>query len=201
MPSKTVQPVWDQRPDDLPAFAQWLTKAVGCRLLVRANLSNERGLPKCGSYQDFFSKWGIRQLEIPFTDGTPPPHSAVKELLSAVLDTLFEEDERHERREQPDFGNRCVVIHCRAGLGRSMVLIGALTVAFTPGLPASSYFGWARMVRPGSIQTPVQERFLRSLDEEESTGCSCFGSAPVKREKRSQSMNNTVREMATPGDG
>jgi len=169
---------------------------------VRANLNNERGLPKCGSYRDFFSKWGIRQLEIPFTDGTPPPNSIVKELLSAVLDTLIDEDaEQHARGKHPDLGNRCVVIHCRAGMGRSMVLIGALTVAFTPGLPASSYFGWARMVRPGSIQTPVQERFLRSLDEEESTGCSCFGSAPVKREKRSQSMNNTVREMATPGDG
>lgn len=33
------------------------------------------------------------------------------------------------------------------------------------GLTAGAFFGWARMVRPACLQTPAQERFLRSLDE------------------------------------
>lgn len=33
------------------------------------------------------------------------------------------------------------------------------------GLTAGAFFGWARLVRPACLQTPPQERFLRSLDE------------------------------------
>ena len=36
------------------------------------------------------------------------------------------------------------------------------------GLTAGAFFGWARLVRPACLQTPPQERFLRSLDEERS---------------------------------
>jgi len=151
-----------ERPADLPTFARWLTNTLECRLIVRANHSNEKGLPG-GSYGDFFDRWGVKQLDVPFADGTAPPNELVQKVVKHVKDVLLilQMGARGQTADSP-----CsVVLHCKSGLGRSMLLIGAVAVAFTPGLRASTYFGWARLVRPGSIQTAEQERFLRAMDE------------------------------------
>eukprot|EP00418_Pyrodinium_bahamense_P043415 CAMPEP_0179204072 /NCGR_PEP_ID=MMETSP0796-20121207/101730_1 /TAXON_ID=73915 /ORGANISM="Pyrodinium bahamense, Strain pbaha01" /LENGTH=484 /DNA_ID=CAMNT_0020908949 /DNA_START=36 /DNA_END=1492 /DNA_ORIENTATION=- len=162
-----VEDEFMQRPQDLQAFARWLKgKACCCQLLVRANKSDERGLPG-GSYGDFFEHWGVPQLEAPFPDGTAPPNKVVVEevlhRVTAVVDGL-------QANAEPAAAS--VVVHCKSGLGRSMSLVGAIAVSFTPGLRGAAYFGWARLVRPGAIQSLVQERFLRALDEK-SAGCSC----------------------------
>jgi len=155
-----------QRPKDLPAYAAWLEGTACCRLLVRANKSNERGLPG-GSYGDFFQLCGVPQLEVPFPDGTAPPNKVVEEVLHEVTEVL----DRMQASAGPAAAS--VVVHCKSGLGRSMSLIGALAVSFTPGLSGAAYFGWARLVRPGAIQSAVQERFLRALDEK-GAGCGCL---------------------------
>lgn len=51
-----------------------------------------------------------------------------------------------------------VVVHCRAGLGRSGAVAARLLVEL--GVPASEAISQVRRVRPGSIQTPDQERHV-----------------------------------------
>lgn len=149
----------EERVSDLPSYASWLKEALHCQLIVRANESDEEGLPG-GSYDDFFTRWDIPQLDVPFTDGTPPPNGVVETAVERVAVVL-------ENLQWNVAGADCsVVVHCKSGLGRSMSLIGALAVTLSPDLNASAYFGWARLVRPGAIQTAQQERFLRALDEE-----------------------------------
>ncbi|CAE7312032.1 CDC14 [Symbiodinium natans] len=165
-----------QRPADLPAFANFLKDELGCSLLVRGNHGNERGLPAGGSYQDFFQRWGVKQLDVPFADGTAPPSRLVSDLIAAV-ETLLKDISTKEEEKQVKkhhSGHYSVVVHCKSGLGRSMSLLAALAVALCPGLTAGAFFGWARLVRPACLQTPPQERFLRSLDEERDAVCSCL---------------------------
>lgn len=175
------------RPKDLPSFANWLTQQIACKLLVRANYSDERGLPAQGSYADFFQRWGIKQLELPFLDGTAPSFEMAMALVSAVQDLV-----QDLILADSDNNNHSAVVHCKSGLGRSMTLLGVLAVAFTPGLSGAAYFGWSRLVRPGSIQVAQQERFLRALDEEPKASClsSCFR---TKRLSWSNSLKESVR--------
>jgi len=163
-----------KRPADLPAFASFLQER-GCSLLVRGNYSNERGLPAGGSYGDFFDRRGVPQLDLPFEDGTAPPSKLVSNLIAAVEALLkdISSDEAKSQHKKHESGHYSVVVHCKSGLGRSMSLLAALAVAFCPGLTAGAFFGWARLVRPACLQTPPQERFLRSLDEKDDL-CSCL---------------------------
>eukprot|EP00930_Biecheleria_cincta_P030281 TRINITY_DN20978_c0_g1_i2.p1 TRINITY_DN20978_c0_g1~~TRINITY_DN20978_c0_g1_i2.p1 ORF type:complete len:570 (-),score=89.34 TRINITY_DN20978_c0_g1_i2:291-2000(-) len=174
------------RPEDLPSFARWLKQQLACKLLVRANFSTERGLPAQGSYSDFFHRWGIRQLELAIPDGTAPPFSTALALVNEVQDLV-----RDLTLVDSETSSYSIVVHCKSGLGRSMTMLGVLAVAFTPGLSSSAFFGWSRLVRPGSIQTHEQERFLRALDEEPKESCfsSCFR---TKRISRGDSLKQTV---------
>lgn len=187
IPTKTHCSQEVSRPQDLPSFANWLKQQIACKLLVRANFSDERGLPAQGSYADFFERWGIKQLELPFPDGTAPPFdmamAVVSEVQDLVQDLILTDSHKN---------HYSVVVHCKSGLGRSMTLLGVLAVAFTPGLSSAAYFGWSRLVRPGSIQAAEQERFLRALDEEPKASCfsSCFR---TKRLSRSDSLKDVVR--------
>jgi len=69
--------------------------------------------------------------------------------------------------------NYAVVVQCKSGLGRSLSLLCMLAIALLPDIRAFHTFGWARLARPGAIQTAAQEQFVRSLDEKEKTGTSC----------------------------
>jgi len=154
------------RPVHLEDFAKWLKNDLGCVMLVRANFEDEPNLPG-GSYGDFFHERGIRQVDLQFTDGTAPPQEVAQSLLVEVgllLDSLKE-----KTIQKPC--NYAVVVHCKSGLGRSMSLLCMLAVALFPDIQAADTFGWARIARPGAIQTAVQERFVRSLDEEAATTC------------------------------
>eukprot|EP00913_Durusdinium_trenchii_P013535 g12706.t1 len=165
LPTKVHTVTKDQllkRPANLPIFASFLKQKVRCTLLARANFPTERGMPDTGSYDSFFERWGINQLDVPFADGTAPPKKLVSQLISS--DT--------GERCKPECDVVSVVVHCKSGLGRSMALLAALAIAFCPGLTAGAFFGWARLVRPACLQTPMQERFLRSLDE--TPDCNCF---------------------------
>jgi len=55
-----------------------------------------------------------------------------------------------------------------------------LAVAMLPDIRATDAFGWARLARPGAIQTAAQERFVRSLDEEDKAGTSCCWQPEIK---------------------
>ena len=62
----------------------------------------------------------------------------------------------------------------RGVLNNIHVRFVSLTARVCAGLTAGAFFGWARLVRPACLQTPPQERFLRSLDEERSLAKQCW---------------------------
>ena len=199
-----------KRPANLPTFAQFLKQKACCSLLARANYSDERGLPEGGSYGRFFERWGIQQLDVPFPDGSAPPPRLVSELIASVeqlLQNIALPKDTTTRPESLEWqsGSCSVVVHCKSGLGRSMSLLAALAVAFCPGLTAGAFFGWARLVRPACLQTPPQERFLRSLDEFGDCAClfACFGKkksavhspTSVREGSRSSSMRSSASKL------
>jgi len=164
------------RPQALKDFANWLKNDLGCVMVVRANFDDEPNLPPEGSYGNFFHHQGIQQVDIPFPDGTAPPQSVVQTLLvevSLLLDRL-----KGKSIRKPC--NYAVLVHCKSGFGRSMSLLCMLAVALFPDIEATDIFGWARLARPGAIQTTAQERFVRSLDEEERPAVSCCWKGNIK---------------------
>lgn len=80
-----------ERPQDLHAFARWCQDDIGCRVVVRANFKKERGLPEGGSYGDIFTRWGMRQIDVPIPDGTPPAFGKCVNLAEEVTTCLLED--------------------------------------------------------------------------------------------------------------
>lgn len=56
-----------------------------------------------------------------------------------------------------------LVIHCAAGYGRTGMMAASLLVAM--GVDSDEAIARVRAARPGSIETPEQEAFVRQLDE------------------------------------
>jgi len=145
----------------LPQFACWLKK-IQCRLLVRLNDQNEPNLPPCGSYGDYFEQWGITCLSLAFPDGTCPSTAIVEEFLAAV--------EGVKNDLYADGTSGSIVVHCSEGLGRTMTLLGACSSVFDL-MDSGAWVGWARMCRPGSIQTYSQEDYFQSLKQRNGWFC------------------------------
>ena len=58
---------------------------------------------------------------------------------------------------------RALLVHCRAGLGRTGTALAACLVA--RGLDWASALGEVRLLRPGSVETRAQEEALRNFQE------------------------------------
>ena len=56
-------------------------------------------------------------------------------------------------------GGRDVLVHCRGGLGRAGMIAARLLVEL--GMEPAEAIARVRAVRPGAIETPEQERFVR----------------------------------------
>eukprot|EP00931_Biecheleriopsis_adriatica_P008380 TRINITY_DN10957_c0_g2_i10.p1 TRINITY_DN10957_c0_g2~~TRINITY_DN10957_c0_g2_i10.p1 ORF type:complete len:580 (+),score=86.83 TRINITY_DN10957_c0_g2_i10:236-1741(+) len=122
------------------------------RAVVRLNYEFES--PRQNGYELVFLQEGIGVTELPFNDGDIPSKSLVKTFLKMCRKT-------HMPGGQP------LAVHCMGGLGRTGVLIGTYAVSHHR-MTGSAFHGWVRMCRPGSVQTPRQERFLRNLKPETS---------------------------------
>ncbi|CAE8605614.1 unnamed protein product, partial [Polarella glacialis] len=120
-------------------------------------------LPGCGSYGDYFgSCWKLNQSDLQFEDGTVPSPDVLDKFASIVASCEAESVSAQEDSTCHEAKRVAVVVHCTAGLGRTMTLLGAWVVE-TYGISGGAWLGWARMSRPGSVNTEVQERFLKSI--------------------------------------
>mmetsp|Transcript_59751 Transcript_59751/g.156695 ORF Transcript_59751/g.156695 Transcript_59751/m.156695 type:complete len:208 (-) Transcript_59751:91-714(-) len=138
-----------QKPLDFTSFL--LEAEIG--FIVRTNFDKEPGMPKTGSYQAAeFMQFGLGHADIPVvdTEGGLPRRTDVAKLLQVCPGLGL----------QKEGGG--VVVHCKGGFGRSVVLACCLAIDRFD-LPGAALLGWARVVRPGAINTPEQELFLQSF--------------------------------------
>jgi hypothetical protein len=93
---------------------------------------------------------GLESLWLPVSDRSEPPSLEDAAALSRrILDRLDE--------------GATVVVHCRAGLGRSGTIAACCLVA--AGRTASMALRLVRSARPGAVETPGQARFVERLAE------------------------------------
>lgn len=91
---------------------------------------------------------GMRSQQFPIQDfGTPTSMDGLLELVESIL-----EDVAH---------GQTVVIHCKAGLGRTGLVTAACLVAL--GYAPEDAFAAVRQSRPGSIETPEQEAYAEAF--------------------------------------
>jgi hypothetical protein len=128
-------------------------KACGVSAIIRANFDEEPGMPMKSYNAQMWKERQVGHKDIQFEDyggGLPLP-SSVASLLETT-DNMCKESA----------GAIAILIHCKGGFGRSVVLCCLLAI-FKYDLPGSSLLGWSRIARPGAITNPKQEEFLMSM--------------------------------------
>jgi protein-tyrosine phosphatase len=93
---------------------------------------------------------GLHWHGLPITDGAAPDERFLEpwRALSAVI------------TEEIEAGGK-VVVHCKGGLGRAGTVACLLLMDSGAALDADDAMAKVRSVRPGAIETNVQEAFLR----------------------------------------
>ncbi|MEQ9333458.1 dual specificity protein phosphatase family protein [Thalassobaculum sp.] len=131
--------------EDPAAIAAWGTSTV--LGLTTAQEAERHGW---SDLADRLAAVGITWLNAPIEDFMVPDAAferawpALRDRLIAVLD-----------------GGGRILVHCRGGRGRSGTVVAALLVA--GGLPADEAVRAVRKARPGAIETPDQEAWIRQL--------------------------------------
>lgn len=115
-----------------------LFKEAGIGLVIRLNSTK--------SYdRRIFIENGIKHLDLYFKDGSCPSADIVAKFLYAV-----------EMEPGP------VAVHCMAGLGRTVSLIGVYAMKHYQ-FRGRAFIGWSRLCRPGSVLGP-QQQFLVDME-------------------------------------
>mmetsp|Transcript_90874 Transcript_90874/g.143563 ORF Transcript_90874/g.143563 Transcript_90874/m.143563 type:complete len:539 (+) Transcript_90874:65-1681(+) len=132
------------------SFANF-AQECGVTFVIRTNFSNEHGMPS-PSYDE--KKWidlGIKHADLRYADknGGLPDSAAVVGLMRA---------DRSIKNQGPG----AMLIHCKGGFGRSVVLACCLVI-YRHDVPGSALLGWVRIARPGAVTNILQEKFLMSL--------------------------------------
>ncbi|WVQ72246.1 hypothetical protein IAR50_001795 [Cryptococcus sp. DSM 104548] len=90
-----------------------------------------------------FKELGMTHVEMYFDDGTNPPDDIVREFIRLAEETIEQKGKK-------------VAVHCKAGLGRTGVLIGAYLI-YKYQFTAQEAIGFMRIVRPGMVVGPQQQ--------------------------------------------
>jgi len=137
-------------PAQMNSFSDFL-QDCNVKLMVRCNFGHEQGMPAFGYSADKFKQYGINHKDIQFLDkgGGLPERCHVAEMLKEGT-SFFEADAG------------AVLVHCKGGFGRSVVLACCLAI-HAYDIPGRALLGWVRIARPGAITTVQQEEFLISL--------------------------------------
>lgn len=97
-----------------------------------------------------FQQAGIDHVDMYFDDGSNPTPEILRDFIDRA-DKVVEQ-------------GGVVAVHCKAGLGRTGVLIGAYLV-WKYGFKASEAIGWMRVQRPGCVVGPQQQFLYEQSDE------------------------------------
>lgn len=88
-----------------------------------------------------FEREGIQHVDMYFDDGSNPSEEIVREFIEKANEVISR--------------GGAIAVHCKAGLGRTGVLIGAY-LAYKHGFTASESIGFMRIMRPGCVVGPQQ---------------------------------------------
>lgn len=146
--STTTEEVTAMGGEDFVSFFKRVD--VGC--VVRLNFAKEVETELC--YQKAFLAGGLCLKAFEFEDGRAPPKD--------VMENFVQECGRWQEQRREAGLPSCIAVHCKAGLGRTGVMIGVYAHA-RHAISGTAFHGWARMCRPGAVQTPIQEKCLRNL--------------------------------------
>mmetsp|Transcript_69562 Transcript_69562/g.182359 ORF Transcript_69562/g.182359 Transcript_69562/m.182359 type:complete len:664 (-) Transcript_69562:224-2215(-) len=125
---------------------------VGIGQLVRLNF-----LKECREQRFYDAAFDDQILQIKpceFPDGTAPKRD--------IVTSFIENCEQHQAVAVKEGGRPMIAVHCKGGLGRTGSAIAAYAVQ-RYGISGEAFHGFARLMRPGVIQTPEQEKFVRTL--------------------------------------
>jgi len=140
-------------PSDFATFFQ----QSGIQRINRANFDWEPGMKERSYSSKLFSPHGISTLNLRIKDtngGLPTPQD-VQTLLDANQDFML-------TNQGSSSSNAAILIHCKGGFGRSVVLATCLVVERLD-VPGLAVIGWFRIMRPGAMTNSKQEVFLRKL--------------------------------------
>ncbi|CAJ1377355.1 unnamed protein product [Effrenium voratum] len=126
-----------------------------------ARLNYDAECPEQRGYEKAFAANGIKIKKVPFQDGNIPNKAVVKEFLKSCQVAV--------KRK------RTIALHCQGGMGRTGVMAGAHAAAHHQ-VDGKAFHGWTRICRPGTVQTVVQEEFLREMEPEPITKSSSLRS-------------------------
>jgi len=154
--NQTVATGWP-KPLDLVTFCK-RHEILG---VVRTNCSEEGGLRELGgSYKaEELRTFGLQHFNVFVKDthGGVPSRAAVMQFLRSLRGLGIGQTPEEMRQSAG-----AVLIHCKSGFGRSVVLACCLVI-YLHDADGRGLLGWSRLVRPGAITTREQEEFLRGL--------------------------------------
>ncbi len=128
--------------DDLEVVIAW-----GARALVSLIERHEFVLLDVPGFPDRVRAFGIPWFHLPIVDLDVP---------DGRFDEEWETAGGELRRILADGGR--IILHCRAGLGRTGTMAARLLIEF--GMDPREAIARVRRVRPGAIQTRVQEEYV-----------------------------------------
>lgn len=116
-------------------------RRVGVTLIVSLT---KRGLP-----EEELQRFDLKNLHLPIYDREPPTIAQLKMLSKRMSDAVHR--------------GEVLVVHCRAGLGRTGTVVAGWLVR--EGLTAGAALERIRAIDPGYVQTREQEDFLHAFEQ------------------------------------